>query len=215
MTYRPALAATKATAALALLPCFLLPCFLLAGLAAGPEGAAAPAPPVSRTLRGLGNLTADQSGLRMTAFGADASHAADGAAVTAMPENAEENQEWLVRPTAGDELVLQSLLPSTGDDGTGPLVLTTDPDGSVYLARERAGSSPEQASPDQSWTFADLTAPPRWTAPGAAPAGRSTTRLRIHAHRGGCLVEQGYGERLAVGGCDDPRAWWTAEGPTG
>ncbi|MEU8510874.1 hypothetical protein AB0C76_04685 [Kitasatospora sp. NPDC048722] len=213
MPYRPALAATKATAALA-----LLPCLLVAGLATGVGVSPSPddLPPraVPRTLRGLGNLTAGRSGLRMTAFGADASHAADGAAVTAMPENAEENQEWLVRPATGDELVLQSLLPSAGDDGTGPVVLTTDPDGSVYLAHERAGSSPEGASPEQSWTFADLSALPRWTAPGAVPDGRSTTRLRIHAHRGGCLVEQGYGERLAVGGCDDPGAWWTAEGLT-
>ncbi|MFJ2867422.1 hypothetical protein [Kitasatospora sp. NPDC087314] len=246
MSHRPALAATRATAALALLPCLLIGTGQhdRTGAAARPStpttgadrsdgrgspfahesvdrsGTVPPGPdrfqpqPVPLPLSGLGglgDLTAGRSGLRVTAVGVDASHAADGAAVTAMPENAEENQEWLVQPTAGDEFLLRSLLLSTGEDTTGPLVLTADPDGSVYLSAERPGSGPEAAAPDQSWTFADLSVPLRWT----APDGRSTTRLRIHAHGGGCLVEQGYGERLALGGCDDPRAWWTAEGLAG
>ncbi|MFJ4191809.1 hypothetical protein [Kitasatospora sp. NPDC089509] len=208
MSYRPARVAAKATAALA-----LLPCLLTAACQDDRVGTDRSHPqPVPATLSGLGTLTAGPSGLRMTAFGTDASHAPDGAAVTAMPATAEEGQEWLVRPTAGPELVLQSPLLSSGEDRTGPLVLTADPDGSVYLAAERPGSAPEAAAPDQSWTFEDLAvAPTRWT----APDGRSATRLRIHAHGGGCLVDRGYGERLALGGCEDPAAWWTAEGLSG
>ncbi|MFI6850117.1 hypothetical protein ACIBJD_36900 [Kitasatospora sp. NPDC050467] len=176
-----------------------------------PEPDRVPQGSAPRLLRGLGTLTARQSRLRMEAAGAGASRAADGAAVTAMPENAEESQEWLVRPTADGELVVQSLLLSTDQDRTGPLVLTTDPDGSVYLGHERSGSGQEDGIPGQLWTFADTSASLGWT----LSDGRSATRLRIHAHRGGCLIEQGYGERLGVGGCDDPRSWWTAEGLTG
>ncbi|MER7673555.1 hypothetical protein ABTY61_34545 [Kitasatospora sp. NPDC096128] len=235
MSHRPALAATRATAALALLPCLLI----ITGQQdrAGADRADGrgspfahesvdrsatvppapdrfrpqPVPPPLGRRSGLGDLTAGRSGLRVTAFGHDSSHAADGAAVTAMPENAEENQEWLVRPTAGDAFLLQSLLLGTGEDTTGPLLLTADPDGSVYLSAERPGNGPEAAAEDQSWTFADLSAPLRWN----APDGRSAIRLRIHAHGGRCLLDQGYGERLTLGACDDPRAWWTAGGLTG
>ncbi|MFF2082003.1 hypothetical protein ACFVXG_45430 [Kitasatospora sp. NPDC058162] len=233
MSYRPAFAATRATAALALLPCLLIVTGQQDRAGAdrsdgrgGPfthasadrSGTVSPGPDRFRSLplphdglSGLGDLTAGRSELRVTAFGVDSSHAADGAAVTAMPENAEENQEWLVRPTAGDAFLLQSLLLSTGEDTTGPLLLTADADGSVHLSAERPGSGPEAAAEDQSWTFADLSAPLRWT----APDGRSATRLRIQAHDGRCLLDQGYGERLTLGACDDPRAWWTAGGLTG
>ncbi|MFJ1709869.1 hypothetical protein [Kitasatospora sp. NPDC088346] len=229
MRYRPALTAAKATVVLA-----VLPALLLVGEAghAVPEPSAAPSadpgdpgerrgdvtlapgplPDVADTVTrsgpvtGLTVLTARESGLRAHAFGAGASRAAEGAGVGAMPATGEESQEWLVRTAAGGELVLQSLLLSS-DDG-GPLVLTTDPDDSVYLQHERpAGPA---GDPGQLWSFEDGTAP-------AGPGGsaRPGTGFRIIAHRGGCLLDNGYGERLTVGQCEDPRAWWTSGRPVG
>ncbi|MEU8927323.1 hypothetical protein AB0D10_41465 [Kitasatospora sp. NPDC048545] len=161
---------------------------------------------------GVGTLTSRPAALRMTAAGVGGSRAAEGAAVVAMPESAEESQEWSVRPVSEDEVVVRSLLVGTDEDAPAALVLTADQDGSVYLAYEL----PDEAQQDggQRWSVVDAFTP--LGPPGGDPSdGRATTRLRLHAHRGGCLVEQGYGERLGVGGCDDPRSRWTAEGLTG
>ncbi|WP_371501875.1 hypothetical protein OG871_33200 [Kitasatospora sp. NBC_00374] len=223
MRYRPALTAAKATVVLA-----VLPALLLAGEAghAVSEPAAAPSddpgrrrgdvtlapgplPDVADTVtrsgpaKGLTVLTARQSGLRVHAFGAGASRAADGTAVGVMPATGEESQEWLVRPSAGGELVLQSLLSSSDDAGA--LVLTTDPDDSVYLQHERPAGP--DGDPGQLWTFEDGSGP--------SDPGRGGPGFRVIAHRGGCLLDNGYGERLTVGQCEDPRAWWTAGQPVG
>ncbi|MER8185878.1 hypothetical protein [Kitasatospora sp. NPDC094015] len=214
MRYRPALSAAKATVVLAALPALLLAGE--AGLALGEGGPTAvvgdrgdegvtlapgPLPGQADTVArsgpvtGLTVLTADGSGLRLHAAGAGASRAADGAAVIAMPADAAEDQEWLVAAADSGELVLRSALLSSDDSG--PLVLTTDPDDSVYLQHERTGAEAE----GQLWTF---VTDPAWPADG---------RFRIVGHRGGCLLDHGYGERLTVGPCDDPGAWWSGRGP--
>ncbi|MEV4614901.1 hypothetical protein AB0K43_20225 [Kitasatospora sp. NPDC049258] len=214
MRYRPALTAAKATVVLAALPALLLAGE--AGLALGEGGPApvvgdrgddgitlAPGPLPGRadtvarsgSATGLTVLTAEGSGLRLHAAGAGASRAADGAAVVGMPADGADDQEWLVGPAENGELLLRSALLSSDDSG--PLVLTTDPDDSVYLQHERAGERAE----GQLWTFVDDP---------AQPAGG---RFRILGHRGGCLLDQGYGERLVVGQCEDPRAWWSGRLP--
>ncbi|MFF0410482.1 hypothetical protein ACFYUY_08585 [Kitasatospora sp. NPDC004745] len=165
-----------------------------------------------RQLGGLGTLTARPAALRMAAAGVDGSRAADGAGVIAMPESAGGDQEWLVRPVADGEVVLQSLLVSTDEEAPQPLVLTADPDGSVYLAYELADE--RQQDGGQRWGVVDAHTP--LGPPGReASDGRTATRLRLHTNGGGCLAEHGYGERVAVEGCDDPRSWWTVEGATG
>ncbi|MFI8456637.1 hypothetical protein [Kitasatospora sp. NPDC085464] len=173
---------------------------------------AAPPEAEPRQPSGFGTLTSWPASLRMAAAGVDASRAAEGAAVVAIPESGEDGQEWLVRPAPDGEVTVRSPLASTDDDAGGPLLLTADPDGSVYLSRERPDDGQQDAG--QGWRVEDDHAALR--PPELGPSdGRTSLRLRLHAHRGGCLVERGYGERLAVGGCDDPRAWWTAEGLTG
>ncbi|WP_354637868.1 RICIN domain-containing protein [Kitasatospora camelliae] len=204
MSYRPARSAVKTTLAVAAVPVLLL---------AGATGryvvdlapAAPPEGPVPRPQVGLTVLAAEYSGMLMQAFGAAPSTAADGAAVGAMPASGRDSQEWLVRVSASGELVVQSLLAST--DGGGPLLLTTDPDDSVYLQHDRLPDVPA-GHPAQLWTFDD--SPGGWER-----LGRFAERFRIRAHLGGCLLDHGYGERLTVGRCDDPRSWWTAQSPRG
>ncbi|MER7579631.1 hypothetical protein [Kitasatospora sp. NPDC097691] len=183
---------------------------------AAPPEAASPggAPPgaVPRQPSGFGTLTSRQASLRMAAAGVGASRAAEHAAVVAMPESGEDSQEWLVRPAPDGAVIVRSPLVSTDDDVGGPLVLTADPDGSVYLSRELPDDGQQDAG--QRWRVEDVH-PPLGPPERSPSDGRTTIGLRLHAHRGGCLVEQGYGERLAVGSCDDPRSWWTAEGLTG
>ncbi|WP_033822512.1 hypothetical protein [Kitasatospora sp. MBT63] len=222
MNHRPVLTAATATAVLAALAALLLvgeadrsqadSAPAAAGdPAARPDGvtrAPAAAPPPADTVAGSGPaggltvLTARQSGLRMHAFGVAESRAADGAAVVGMPPDAEADQEWLVLPSATGELVLRSLLAPADD--AGPLLLTTDPDDSVYLQHGR--SAGPQEDPAQLWTFAGD--------PARTDAAATDSPFRIAAQRGGCLLDNGYGERLTVGSCEDPGAWWTSDGTT-
>jgi hypothetical protein len=149
-------------------------------------------------------LTAAGSGLSVSAFSPGGGRAADAADVLAMPPtNGSDAQRWLIEPTANGELVILSLAPNVS--GTAPLLLTTDRDNSVYLREDRGTTG--VADPSQLWEFdsgvvsAVRTIP---HGPGAPPA----QPVRIRAHSGGCLVDNGNGERLSLGSCDSAHAWW-------
>nr|WP_095875848.1 RICIN domain-containing protein [Streptomyces sp. TLI_235] len=229
MSYRPALSAAKATAALA-----LVPGVLLGGSPAGPAAAsaaddpvpaaapyedpghrsadaAAPLRPLHATAdplpdRGLGVITAHATGLRLQADDLGSSRAADGAELRTAPVTGADAQEWLVRPAADGRLLVQSLL--AGDDTAGPLLLTAEPDGTVHLRTERAG--PMVDDPAQVWSFVRVGAADPWHRESQPARARFT----IRADGGGCLTDRGPAAAPVVGSCDTPRAWWTADGLT-
>ncbi|MCU7826365.1 RICIN domain-containing protein [Kitasatospora sp. DSM 101779] len=235
MSYRPALSAAKATAALALVPGVLLGGPLAgptAASAAGPSNDSAPvavrwedpghrsveaAPPLRADRaagvplpdRGLGVLTAHRSGLRLQADDPGAardSRAADGIGVRTAPLAPADAQEWLVRPAADGRLLIQSLL--TGDDAEGPLLLTAEPDGTVHLRSDRARGLADD--PAQVWSFVRVGDPD----PLHLEPQPSRARFTIRADGGGCLTDRGRAAAPVVGSCDTPRAWWTADGLT-
>ncbi|MFC9330118.1 hypothetical protein [Kitasatospora sp. NPDC057015] len=189
---------------------------------AGPSELRFAAPATTPGYRGLGTLTAQRSGLRLEAseargtqeigatrefaVGPDAEREPGRRGVVSRPAaTTGDAQQWILRPAAGGEVVLQSVA-SAGSDGAG--VLTAGSGGAVLLRHDRSPAGWEDTG--QLWILTDRTAAALRPDP---VTGRWATAFRIRAYRpGGCLLDGGVDRSPAVGPCADARAWWTAQG---
>ncbi|WP_344440417.1 hypothetical protein [Kitasatospora nipponensis] len=236
VSHQPALTAAMATLALALVPCALLAAGLgqstlaaattaspphsappllseipsndlppggLGDPAGAPAAAIGPTWPTMSPFMGLRTLTSCDSGRRMTALNAPPSDVPDGTTVGTTAAGGADSEQWIVWPTPGGELVLQSLLSSGAPE---PRLVTAEQAGPVDLQHDRTGTNEDVAA--QRWQFTGPT--PLW----ADTDSRSFPGcFQIRAHDGGCLLDRGAAQALAVGDCGDRTAGWTDRGP--